>query len=300
MNPSAISDLSNTSFQLHFTGIGAEKAGTTKIADLLAAHPDICLSEPKEVHFFNEKLGYNHQFVNKNYGQSLMWYEKHFAHAKKGQLVGEFSTGYLPDLAAPKNIHALFPNIKLIVCLRNPIKRAYSQYIMYRFYFKAENRSFSETIRQEPEYIEKGLYAKQVKRYLQYFKQEQLHIIVLDDFKKNPTTTIQRLYHFLGVNDAFIPPNLTEKSNAAKAIKSPFISKLMGWFSAVMVALKLSAVLGYLKDLGLKKWVMKLNTSKVEHPPMTAEDKAFLQLQFLDDIQELEQLINKDLSAWKK
>jgi len=281
-------------------GIGAEKAGTTKIADLLAAHPNICLSEPKEVHYFNEKLGYNHQFINQNYGKSLAWYEKHFAHAKKGQLVGEFSTGYLPDLEAPKNIHTLFPNIRLIVCLRNPVDRAYSQYIMYRYYFKAESREFDETVRNEAEYVEKGLYEEQLKRYLQYFSKDQLHIIVLEEFKKNSDEVLKKLYQFVGVDETFVPDNLKEKSNAAKAIKSPFVSKLMGWFSAVMVALKLSSVLTYLKEIGLKKLVMKFNTDKVEYAPMTAETKSFLQLQFLDDINRLEKLINKDLSAWKK
>ena len=184
--------------------------------------------------------------------------------------------------------------------MRNPIDRAYSQYIMYRYYFKAENREFDEVVRNEAEYVEKGLYEQQLKRYLQYFSKDQLHIIVLDDFKKNSGEVLKKLYQFLGVDETFVPANLKEKSNAAKAIKSPFVSKLMGWFSAIMVSLKLSAVLTYLKDVGLKKLVMKFNTAKVDYPPMTAETKSFLQLQFLDDINRLEKLINKDLSTWKK
>ena len=104
-------------FNIDFIGIGAEKAGTTQVSEMLAAHPEICMSEPKEVSFFNKTESYMQGGINKHYGKDISWYKKHFGHQKKGQILGEFTTVYLYDKEAPKNIHQLYPHTKLIVCL---------------------------------------------------------------------------------------------------------------------------------------------------------------------------------------
>ncbi len=289
----------NPSLHIDFLGIGAPKAGTTKIADFLAAHPQICLSEPKEVHYFNEFVSYIHQEKNPNYGKPLNWYAKHFAHAKKGQKVGEFCTGYLYDKKALYQIKNTFPAVKLIACIRQPVDRAYSQYIMHSFYFKKEVRTFEEVIQAEKEYIGKSLFYKQLKPYFEHFDKKQILVIQLKDIQKNPKAVVKCLYQFLEVDTSFVPPDLMEKSNAAKAIKFPFVSKLMGWFSAVMVALRLSFVLQWLKEKGLRKWVLKWNSQPMDYPAMKTETRAYLNEVFKEDIEQLEDLLNIDLSHWK-
>jgi len=288
-----------TSFHLDFLGIGAPKAGTTKVADFLAAHPQICLSEPKEVHYFNEFISYIHQQKNPNFEKPLSWYEKHFLHAKKGQKVGEFCTGYLYDQQAIHQIKKLFPTIKLIACIRHPVERAYSQYIMHRYYFKKETRSFEEVIRAEKEYIGKSLFYKQLKPYFDNFEASQLLILQLEDIQQNPKNVTERLYQFLEVDKTFVPSNLKEKSNAAKAVKFSFVSKLMGYFSAAMIALRLSFLLKWLKEKGLRKWVLNWNSTPMDYPPMKPETRAYLNSIFRTDIEQLEDLLNLDLSHWK-
>ena len=85
----------STELKLDFLGIGAQRAGTTWVARMLEAHPDICLSEPKELHFFNEKPSYVWGPVNENFGPSFDWHGKHFAHCRKGSVKGEFTPHYL-------------------------------------------------------------------------------------------------------------------------------------------------------------------------------------------------------------
>ena len=99
-------------FNIDFIGIGAEKAGTTQVSEMLAAHPEICISEPKEVSFFNKTESYMQVGINKHYEKDISWYKKHFGHKKKGQILGEFTTIPLRDIPSFLN-----QNFKLVVNL---------------------------------------------------------------------------------------------------------------------------------------------------------------------------------------
>ncbi len=287
------------SFQLDFVGIGAPKAGTTQVANILAAHPQLCLSEPKEIHYFNEASAYIHPKTNKNHSKDTTWYAKHFAHCAVDSLKGEFSTGYMYCEQAAKHIHTFNPKIKVIACLRHPAERAYSQYVMFRYYFKKENRPFDEVVQTQSEFIDKSKYYQQLKRYFDLFDRSQILILTLDEIKQSPRDTAHKLYHFLGVDATFIPPNILERANAAKAIKLPFVSWAMGVFSSVMVSLGLSKVVNYLKEKGLKKWVIRMNSQQMDYPPMSAASRAYILDQVQADTEQLEQLLGSDFSHWK-
>ncbi len=289
----------NSPFQLDFVGIGAPKAGTTQVANLLAAHPQLCLSEPKEIHYFNQKSAYIHPPTNKNHSKDTAWYTKHFAHCSIDSLKGEFSTGYLYCSDAAANIKTFNPQVKIIACLRHPAERAYSQYVMFRYYFKKEDRPFDKVIREEAEFAEKSKYYKQLKRYFDLFDPSQILILSLEEIKKNPKEIAKKLYHFLGVDTSFMPPNIMERANSAKAIKLPIVSWAMGVFSSVMVGLGLSKVVNYLKEKGFKKWVIQLNSQQMDYPPMSTESRQYLLQQLKTDTEQLEQLLGQDFSHWK-
>ena len=112
-------------FKVDFMGIGAQKGGTTWIAKCLSEHPDICMSEPKEILYFNKFSSFSNKCpINNYHKKTFSWYRKHFLHCKKGQINGEFSAEYFYDKEAPRLIRKYFPDIKLIVLLdyRNNIK----------------------------------------------------------------------------------------------------------------------------------------------------------------------------------
>lgn len=286
-------------FKLDFIGIGAPKAGTTQVAEWLEAHPGVCMSVPKEIHYFNERSSYIHPQPNPNSLQPLSWYAKHFNHYKKGQLKGEFSTGYMYDAHCAEKIKAHNPDMKIIACLRQPAERAYSQYVMFRYYFKMEERPFSEMMFEGNEFIEKSLYYKQLKRYFDVFDKAQIHIVFLEDLKNDAEKACTDLYDFIGVDTLFVPPNLHGKANASKAVKFKFVSKLMGQFSKLMVGLGLSGLVEKLKQSGLKKWVMGMNSSPIKYPPMSEEERAYIMNAVSDDLVQLEELLGKDLGHWK-
>ncbi|KUK77843.1 MAG: Putative sulfotransferase protein [candidate division WS6 bacterium 34_10] len=283
-------------FKLDFIGVGAEKAGTTWLADMLSAHPNICMSEPKEIHYFNKRDSYIRGGINKKREKSWEWYKNHFVHCKGGNLKGEFSTFYLYDKEAPKNISRRFPNIHVFICLRDPVSRAVSQYKMYRNKLKVEDRPFMEVIGEVDECLEKGLYYQQIQNYLKYFKREQLHIFFLDDIKNNPESVIRRAYSILGVDKNFIPKGLGEKSNPAGSTRSKLLLNIMSTYTRITTRLGLAKLTTFLKRIGLKDFVMRINMkNSIEE---VSYDKDKLIEYFEEDIDELQKFINRDLTRW--
>ncbi|HEY4497926.1 MAG TPA: sulfotransferase, partial [Candidatus Paceibacterota bacterium] len=250
----------SNNFKIDFIGIGAAKSGTTWIARMLEEHPNVCMSEPKEVAYFNELHRQGKQYFyrdkeksmyNPDFHKPLSWYARHFAHCKHGQKKGEFSPVYFYDEKAAAEIKKHFPDAKLIVCLRNPIDRAYSDYWMIRETFKLEKSSFEEALQNDPLHIEKGLYFKQLSRYLKLFPREQIHIIFYDDIKEKPENTIRALYAFLGVNSSFIPRGVLRRSNWSKKARFKGIVQRMDLAVRFLTAARLGFVVRVLKYCGI-------------------------------------------------
>lgn len=130
----------------NFLIIGVQKGGTTSLYSYLAAHPRVSPALGKEVHYFDF-----------HYGCGERWYRAHFVPQAwsdvRGLQTGEASPEYLFCPAAPQRVAAFDPGMKLIVMLRNPVERAYSQYQMSRRR-GSETLSFAEALALEPERLE--------------------------------------------------------------------------------------------------------------------------------------------------
>ena len=104
----------------NFIVIGSQKAGTTSLYEVFRGHPQIFMPEKKELNFF---------FQESEFARGQSYYEEYFAATSAGAIaVGEASPGYICHPDVPARIHAMVPDARLIVTLRNPIERAYSQY----------------------------------------------------------------------------------------------------------------------------------------------------------------------------
>ncbi len=283
--------------KIDFIGIGAYKSATSTISVLLNEHPEICLSVPKEIRFFNS--GSRKDLENKDYNKSIDWYFKHFNHCDPNKIMGEFSPIYLIDDDAPRNIFETFPEVKLLLCIRNPIDRAYSDYQMLKNYVHLETSSFHDSIRNNPHYIENGLYYKHLMRYLEYFDLEKIHIIDFDSLKTNPEIEIKNLYHFLGVQDSFLPSNLYHKSNPAKLTRFNFL-RLLEFKTKRFIAHNGGGfIINWLKKHNIHKLTEKIYSKPHQYKPMTENDRNYLQSVFSADIKSLSELLKRDFSSWK-
>jgi hypothetical protein len=286
-------------FKLDFIGIGAARSGTSWLSNCLRAHPDICMSEPKEIQYFN--LEHHEYGINKNHTKAFAWYANHFRHCKAEKIKGEFSPIYFYDKKGPELITRYFPDIKLILSLRNPIDRAYSQYWLLRNVKKIENREFEKEISDESHYIEQGFYAMQLRRYLELFKRDQIFILIFEDLRNHPLKEIVRLLKFLDVRtDIDIDLNvLTRKTNESRKVRVKKLQNILEASQRFLIDKRLSFIFVHLRKIGISGFIKKLNAAAFNYPPMRSETRKMLRNLFDGDIKELEMILNRDLSHWR-
>jgi hypothetical protein len=186
---------------------GAPRAGTTWLYDLLARHPQVYMAQPvrPEPKFF---------LLDELYKEGLGYYARWFAGAAADQLAGEKSTNYLESPTAATRIRDSLPQVKLVFILRNPVDRAYNNYLWTRMN-KLETEDFETALTLESarerelapslryarpfSYFSRGLYADLLQPYFELFPRPQLHIMRFEDILEDPVGLATSLAEFLGV-----------------------------------------------------------------------------------------------------
>ncbi|MGH2784710.1 MAG: sulfotransferase domain-containing protein [Actinomycetota bacterium] len=207
-----------------FLIIGAPKAGTTTLAAYLDAHPDVFVAREKEVHYFDT-----------NFSRGLDWYRSRFIGAMSERAVGEASPTYMYATQRLERIAATLPKARLIAVLRDPVDRAYSHY--WWQHAIGESRSFEDAVRAEmrgewhegrpKRYLDGGRYRRYLEDVGRYFPRDALHVVTLEDLRREPAQTFSEVCRFLGVDGSFVPPNLGEVRNPAYRLRSPRLRRLM-------------------------------------------------------------------------
>ena len=197
--------------------IGAAKSGTTKLADLLNQHPDICLSSPKEPNFFTKRI-----FEQ----QSVDWYESLFENPSAKFLL-DASTSYTAgwnksssDIA--KRIVEVAPDATFIYIVRDPVQRAWSSY-WHSKRSGAESRRPEVVLGStESHHIQASLYNNRIEDYLAYFPTENFHVIYFEEFTKAPEQFAHRLFSILGLPTIELSESAAEKTNSSFQWFGPF------------------------------------------------------------------------------
>jgi hypothetical protein len=183
--------------------VGTQKGGTTSLHRYLTEHPEVSGGRGKEIHFFSWK-----------YDRGLDWYLARFPPDGEAKVVGEASTSYLCDPEAPARVRQALPDVKLIVLLRNPVDRAYSQYQM-NMRKGDEALTFEDALAAEPQrlcsadrsatqwryssYATRGLYAEQLEWWLAEFPCQQLLVLKSEAFFARPDEGLRQALAFLGL-----------------------------------------------------------------------------------------------------
>jgi hypothetical protein len=275
-----------------FIGLGAQRSGTSWIYACLYEHSGVHIPV-KEIHFFSREHHWS-----RGYG----WYEEHFAGRPSGARVGEFSTSYLADPAAPARIHRRYPDARLIVSLRNPVERAYSN---FRNDLMAgtvrPGTPFETALAAHPEYVSQGRYFAQLAAYLRLFPRRQMLVLIYEDSLSDPLAFIQSIYRFIGVDGRFAPSMLRTRVNEGRVPHFSLIDRALSRASAVAKTAGLERVWWLLKRQGVGQRIRALNTRggvSAEHGPGPEQRRAlFARLE--DDIRALETLLGRELTAWR-
>jgi hypothetical protein len=285
-------------FQVDFLGIGPSKAGTTWLGHMLSAHPEICLAEPKEVHFFNDYISHNKLYDGSHFPRGLTWYQKHFTHCDEGKIKGEVTPRYIIDPVVPERIFEHNPDIKLIVCLRSPYKRIVSHYHSAKDYHQSVSGTISEVIREIPEFIDACLYYKNISRYLPYFSLDRFFFVDMEEAINEPKPVLSGLYSFLNVDPMFTPRGMDEKSNPARRTKYVRFRKWSGKIHRSLVAMGLSPLVQLLRQLGIGQLLNQMNSNPVEKVELSEADKKFIKSKIEEDIVAFGKLTGRDFSHW--
>lgn len=203
-----------------FFVLGAQKGGTTSLYCYLQEHPQIQMPARKELHFYDLY-----------YERGLQWYLSLFPEKNSNgyPLTGDVTPRYLPHPEVPRRMYSHFPDAKLIILLRNPVARAFSGY-KHTVRFGLTDLPFEYLIDREIEGIcsgdshaapysgtvVRGLYARQIKRWLEYYPKEQILILISEDFFKNTQKNMDKIYAFLGLSPfkhAYFPIKLESSVN---------------------------------------------------------------------------------------
>lgn len=288
--------------RIDFIGIGATKSGSSWLSDMLAAHPEVCLSEPKEIRYFNPTIAPGHREVNPNAGRDLDWYHGHFRHCKKGLVRGEYTPLYMADKASIDCILAYNPAVKLIVCLRNPVDRLLSHYLMNRDYIGTVTRPLGEEIKADPRYLLQGRYGEQLEYLYSQCNPKQVLVLFTDELKADKSAVLSRLYQFIGVDKNFRPSSMEQPSNEAKRSRFAWAGKFINALPRLMVKLKLNWLLAALRKINLHKLILSLLTVKASgNESADIIDPALRQQlrdYYRDDVTTLAGITGKDLSHW--
>lgn len=223
----------------NFFIVGAPKAGTTSLYHYLDQHPQVYMSPIKEPHFFAEEIREENfepklrssiardtrnlrKFLScpmrqKRFGGIITdWddYLRLFAEANNESALGEASVCYLWSPTAPEQIAERIPDAKILVMLRDPAERAFSQYLhgvgngtirwTFREHIRLNLRHRSGQFCVYYPFLEFGFYSEQLDSYLKRFG-SNVWVGFHEDFKSRPLETYQNICTFLGVTKDFFP-----------------------------------------------------------------------------------------------
>lgn len=274
-----------------FIGIGTRRAGTTWLSRCLQFHPQIYLPL-KEVHFFDRP---------ENWGRGTAWYEGLFR-ARGSRKCGEFTPHYLPHPQAADRIASVYPGTRLICCLRNPIDCIVSQYYVDLMYGAIPKRcTLEQAMAIHPEYVQNGMYASHLARFLACFSRERLLLLFFDDLLEDARAFLRKIYGFIGVDESFDCPIIDERINASARTRFPVLEIAMTRAVYALQRRGWGKWVERLRQTGLPAALRRANVEQDKRPLLSMDDrKRLYQERFAVEIDKLEQLTGRSLSAWKE
>jgi hypothetical protein len=289
----------------NFFVIGAQKAGTTALYYYLRRHPEIYMSPVKEPQHFAPDLagpttGPGDRPARRF--QTLDAYQGLFDGVSGQLAVGEASVSYLYSSEAAGRIADLLPEARLIAVLRNPVDRAYSNFLHLVRDGREPLRDFEQALAAEDErrrqgwsanwhYRAKGFYGSQIRRYLSAFPPEQLRLYLYDDFEQQADQVVADVYGFLGVDPGF-RQDLSLRLNVAGIPRRRRLHRLL------MRAQRLKWAASAVAPAAVRRRALELQNRNLERPQISPALRRQLLAVYRDDLIELERMTGLGVSRW--
>ena len=291
--------------KIDFMIAGFQKSATTKLKEMIGSNHSVSIHNTEEMtHFINKK-----DFDPR----SNEFLSEYYQNINSQKVIGAKSVSVVIDVDYIKNLYDYNSNCKIILVLRNPIKRAYSAYWYCRRMGWEEDIGFEDALKKNRheyhheiskrncDYINQGFYVNHIRNLYEYFPKERVKIYILEEDFKDLNKLNLDVCSFLEIHPSLLSMN--EKSKMSNSSALPIFSPL------TKILRNKSLLSHYIKKMSpgffiraireLKEFIIKLNESS--HIPGNIPNSADTKLKsiFSQKNKELEILISRDLSVWK-
>ncbi|RSK41511.1 sulfotransferase family protein [Mangrovimonas spongiae] len=291
--------------------IGAQKSATTSVYNWISQHPSVCgPSALKDYPFFLKE-----EFFDK--GIESLQEEYNTQGFNNQKIVLQGNVQYIFDVKAIKKIYDFNPKAKLICVLREPSERALSAYKYFKK-LNIEKLTFKEALNREEErsrnslqayfdftYKAHGMYAQQLKAIFNIFPKNQLLVLLYDDVKSSPESVMDEIFDFLELSDKH--PITYTTLNATGEVRYKFFQNLFFNKSKARKFIVDNLIDPFFPlhkrtkiRWAFNEWNTKKVNSKDVHAADYTEEIMKLKVYFKNEVIELENLLNRDLAAWKQ
>ncbi len=274
-------------------GIGTRRCGSSWLHKVLSSHPEI--GKPDNgLHYFS-----NHR------KQPLIWYNKQLAPYADRRLLLEFSVSYTyPEYyeAAAQRMYEAVPGAKLFVCVRNPVARAYSDFLRSVRVTEIDSAdSFEKSIEAHPELLDRSRYARLIEPFIDCFSAERVKVLFYDDLNNDPIAYAAGLAAYLGVAPVFDPDVVGRAEPKGKTVRSDRLNRTIRGVKA--------AIDGTAQRLGLNdQWsdwkgryvYLYESALEISYQKSSLDQRLARRLagEFKKDVLFLERLTGRDLGGW--
>lgn len=294
--------------------VGAAKAGTTSLYRYLQQHPDIFFPNVKEPNYYSRAESHNPsayrppkegKFYHTKIIRDSECYFSLYNNATGYKVSADSSPSYLWDLESAKRIYSDSPNAKVIIMLRNPVKRAFSQFLMDLRDGRQQEEDFLKALKNDKSfnpkiwgkahlYEEIGMYHNQVKRYIDLFG-NNCKIIIYEKFINDLRNGLIEIFKFLEIDT-----NAIENINYDKIHNS--YAKPKNALSKVILRYKnhTGVIKALLPSFIKAKLYQNILSTADPKPEMPVAAKKYLQSIYDEDIEKLKSLLNDRLEVWKR
>lgn len=294
--------------------LGAPKAGTTALHSALARHPRLQLSAVKEPKYFlcgdappPLYLGPGDAHSRREWVWRRDHYQALFAEAPADVLVGESTPLYLHDESALRRIRDVAPSARMIAVLRDPVDRAYSNWMHLWSDGLEPESDFVTAVAMEDarrrrgfapfwRYRSLGLYGRQLRHLHGLYPADQIHVLRYRDLVERPDETLNQVWDFLGVAGGPLPDVPRDNTR-------PFVPDTLRTRSLAR-AVRAGALLGSLAPPEIwrgveRRMLDRLHRSGQRRPVLNPEQRKQVQAYFTEDLDLLERITGRDFSEWR-
>jgi len=268
-----------------FIFLGPGRTASTWLYECLVDHPEVLMTDRKVVNYYDRK-----------YHKGQEWFESHYPSSPDGRKVGNVATSYVSMPGVPERIVDHVNDVTLLMCLRNPVERAYSHW--WHIKQSGFDYEFEDAFDVDTPYIAyllPGMYHLHLSRYQRYFDDEQIELLFFEDLVDDDVAYLSEIFDRIGVDPDYVPAQAKETINEADGERPAFVQQVANWVgenASENVKSKVRPI--------WERTVALVEDTDEYDAGMSPEVREECERIYAADVRKLQNYVNRDLGHWFK